>query len=297
MTTRPNVILLSGDKMLGADCQEAMDAGGSSGGGPTLWSAAQSGPDLVLMTSCTEVTRHGSQISAKDCVNGTLMPRPRLPASEVNYTTLSNVFHDSGRRFPLDRNVGKIPFDTDITIYNKTKVQSTWSTALGFVFIAAPLPQLLINTEACVNTLQYECTEFYLDHRRDGRNYSRRDRFPCYYTPRHGDFVTTRQESRKSPTTDDANARPIHVLPLSLMISSFRFSLARTRHVFLICFSVPACLWILSCSCLFACSKTLRVEDNGQMRIRCRKRLSTKTDVSAFTHSSRRKRTSAVKTA
>ena len=54
------------------------------------------------------------------------------------------------------------------------------------------LPQLLINTEACVNTLQYECTQFYLDHRRDGRNYSARDRYPCYYTPRHGDFVTTR---------------------------------------------------------------------------------------------------------
>ena len=54
------------------------------------------------------------------------------------------------------------------------------------------LLQLLINTEACVNTLQSECTEFYLDHRRDGRNYSARDRFPCYYTPRHGRFVTTR---------------------------------------------------------------------------------------------------------
>ena len=43
-----------------------------------------------------------------------------------------------------------------------------------------------------MNTLQYECTQFYLDHRRDGRNYSANDRFPCYYTPDHGRFVTTR---------------------------------------------------------------------------------------------------------
>ena len=57
-------------------------------------------------------------------------------------------------------------------------------------------PQLLINVDACVNTLRYECTQFYLDHRRDGRNYSANDRFPCHYTPDHGRFVTTRYVPR-----------------------------------------------------------------------------------------------------
>ena len=52
--------------------------------------------------------------------------------------------------------------------------------------------QILVNTEGCVNTLQGECTTFYLDHRRDGRNQSSKDRFPCYYTPHHDEFVTTR---------------------------------------------------------------------------------------------------------
>ena len=56
--------------------------------------------------------------------------------------------------------------------------------------------QLLINVDACVNTLRFECTQFYLDHRRDGRNYSANDRFPCYYTPDHGRFVTTRFVNR-----------------------------------------------------------------------------------------------------
>eukprot|EP00095_Tigriopus_kingsejongensis_P002662 maker-scaffold1023_size69924-snap-gene-0.13 protein:Tk02662 transcript:maker-scaffold1023_size69924-snap-gene-0.13-mRNA-1 annotation:"hypothetical protein DAPPUDRAFT_98072" len=102
---------------------------------------------------------------------------------------------------------------------------------------------LLINTEACINTLQEECTEFYLDHRRDGRNYSAQDRFPCFYTPKHDRFATT------------------------------RFSLHQTRYIFLISFAVPASLWVLSCSCLFGCAKMLRVEENGEMRVRCRREL------------------------
>ena len=43
-----------------------------------------------------------------------------------------------------------------------------------------------------MNTLSEECTTFYLDHQRDGRNHSARDRFPCYYSPNHENFVTTR---------------------------------------------------------------------------------------------------------
>ena len=53
----------------------------------------------------------------------------------------------------------------------------------------------------------------------------------------------------------------------------YRFSVEETKHLLVLCFSIPASLWIFSCSCLFGCSKTLRVEENGQMRIKCRKRL------------------------
>ena len=53
----------------------------------------------------------------------------------------------------------------------------------------------------------------------------------------------------------------------------YRFSVEETKHLLVLCFAIPASLWIFSCSCLFGCSKTLRVEDTGQMRIRCRKRL------------------------
>lgn len=52
-----------------------------------------------------------------------------------------------------------------------------------------------------------------------------------------------------------------------------RFSLEDTKYLLVLCFSIPASLWIFSCSCLFGCSKTLRVEDSGQMRVRCRRQV------------------------
>ena len=55
-------------------------------------------------------------------------------------------------------------------------------------------------------------------------------------------------------------------------LKSSRFSIEHTKSVFLLSFSIPAGLWIFSCSCLFGCSKMLRIEESGQMRIRCRKR-------------------------
>ena len=53
----------------------------------------------------------------------------------------------------------------------------------------------------------------------------------------------------------------------------YRFSLEDTKYLLVLCFSIPASLWIFSCSCLFGCSKTLRVEESGQMRIRCRRQV------------------------
>ncbi|TRY69959.1 hypothetical protein TCAL_04884 [Tigriopus californicus] len=230
---KQNVILLSGDRMLSANCDIAIKAATSiTSDKETIWRDVQNDRNAILMASCTsvklrqEVESGSSVIEAGDCVNGTLMPRQILPGPKANYTSIHDIFGNLGHKFKLDQH-GKghqlIPFDSDIIIYNKTK--------------------LLINTEACINTLQEECTEFYLDHRRDGRNYSARDRFPCFYTPNHERFVTT------------------------------RFSINQTRYIFLISFAVPASLWVLSCSCLFGCSKMLRVEENGEMRVRCRKEL------------------------
>ena len=60
---------------------------------------------------------------------------------------------------------------------------------------------------------------------------------------------------------------------LNLNFWFHRFSLEDTKYLLVLCFSIPASLWIFSCSCLFGCSKTLRVEESGQMRIRCRRQV------------------------
>ena len=62
-------------------------------------------------------------------------------------------------------------------------------------------------------------------HRTDGRNYSSRSTYPCYYNPDNPNFVTV------------------------------RFDLGLTKKWFLIFFSVPAALWIISCSCLVTSNK------------------------------------------
>ena len=59
---------------------------------------------------------------ARDCVNGTLMPRKHLPSLGANYTLIHHLFQKYGLQNKLDVDVEKIPYETDITIYNRTKV-------------------------------------------------------------------------------------------------------------------------------------------------------------------------------
>ena len=61
---------------------------------------------------------------ARDCVNGTLMPRKHLPSIAANYTLIHQIFQHHGITNKLDTNEDKIPYETDITIYNKTKVKT-----------------------------------------------------------------------------------------------------------------------------------------------------------------------------
>ena len=137
-----------------------------------------------------------------DCINGTTLPSTLLPAT-TNFTHLLSVFYVSlttsvppitplqaeGPRHKLDLPDKKtglprgthIPFDTDIKIFNRSKLH--------------------INHQGCVNTLQYECQEFYRLHGQDSRNQSSPSRFPCYYSPDNTHFVVR----RSSPATSCFN--------------------------------------------------------------------------------------------
>ena len=89
------------------------------------------------MASCTEISipeleasSSGNQspvpiqIIAKDCINGTLMPKTKFTSpAKTNYTEVNRIFQEEGHRYRLDDDIKKIPYDTDIIIYPKTKVK------------------------------------------------------------------------------------------------------------------------------------------------------------------------------
>ena len=51
------------------------------------------------------------------------MPRKHLPNTAANYTLIHQIFLRHGMANKLDVDIEKIPYETDITIYNKTKVK------------------------------------------------------------------------------------------------------------------------------------------------------------------------------
>lgn len=93
---------------------------------------------------------------------------------------------------------------------------------------------LNVNHEGCVNTLQFECTEFYLVHGQDTRNGSSPARFPCFYSPHNPAFVVR------------------------------RYDLVTTKTIFLMFFTIPSGCFITSCLVLFACSQLVGVRRSGR---------------------------------
>ncbi|XP_019868511.1 uncharacterized protein LOC109597303 [Aethina tumida] len=96
--------------------------------------------------------------------------------------------------------------------------------------------KLLINLEGCVNTLRDECKDFLKYYGKDGTDHNARARFPCYFS------------------SDD----PAVVVA--------RFDLATTTKQFLFASVVPSVLFVISCSTLILCQKTVVVGDDAKMR-------------------------------
>ena len=96
---------------------------------------------------------------------------------------------------------------------------------------------LNINHEGCVNTLQFECSEFYSVHGQDSRNQSAPSRFPCYYSPHNQAFVVR------------------------------RYDLGYTKTTFLMFFTIPSGCFLTSCLMLFVCSQVVGVRRTGVMAI------------------------------
>ena len=79
-------------------------------------------PEMESSSSWNQITVP-IQIIAKDCINGTLMPKRKFTSpAKTNYTEVNRIFQEEGHRYKLDDDIKKIPYDTDIIIYPKTKV-------------------------------------------------------------------------------------------------------------------------------------------------------------------------------
>ena len=137
-----------------------------------------------------------------DCVNGTWMDS-NFNGGFTNYSNLMKIYGQL-REDPAYR-ADVVAYEQDITIYNKTKLK--------------------INIEGCVNTLSEECTAFYNVYGRDGRNYTARAIYQCYYDPENPDFVVI-------------NFNPDKTLMLLVLFAS-----------------IPGGIMVLSCTYMCGCSR------------------------------------------
>ncbi|KAK7062953.1 hypothetical protein SK128_018661 [Halocaridina rubra] len=97
--------------------------------------------------------------------------------------------------------------------------------------------QLRINPDGCVNTLRKECTEFFETHAHDGFDGMTQDRFQCYYTDQMNEYVIG------------------------------KFNPELTQVLLLLCSILPGCLFVFACTCLFICSKSVGVDDEGHLKL------------------------------
>ncbi|XP_064114278.1 uncharacterized protein LOC135220759 isoform X2 [Macrobrachium nipponense] len=97
--------------------------------------------------------------------------------------------------------------------------------------------QLRINPDGCVNTLRKECKAFFDTHAHDGYDGMTPDRFPCYFTDQMNEYV----------------------------IGKFNPSL--THLMMLLASLLPGCLFVFACTCLFICSKSVGVDDEGHLKL------------------------------
>jgi len=171
----------------------------------------------TLFVACSNVTFDiDGEIITDDCVNGTWMDS-NFNGGKTNYSFLMDQY--SELRDDPGYQARDIKNEQEITIYNNTKLK--------------------INIEGCSNELKERCKEFYKKYGRDGRNYTARAIYPCYYNPEDPDFVV------------------------------INFDQESTLEILILFSAIPGGILILSCCYMCGCSKFVQVTDDGHMRLKC----------------------------
>ncbi len=206
-----NSIIMIGERIILADCSARSTADESR-------INSKIRDHNILFVACSNVTidHDGKSMITRDCVNGTWFPE-KFNGGKTNFSDLMGKY--GAMREDPDFRASEISYERDIVIFNQTKLK--------------------INIEGCVNTLAEECKAFYKDYGRDGRNYTARAVYPCYYDPEEPDFVVI-------------NFNPEKTLMLLIFFAA-----------------IPGGIFCFSCLYMCGCSRFINVADDGHMRLRC----------------------------
>ena len=207
-----NTVIFSQERLITKKCSKVFVSNGTDQMKSLSTNSRWLGMKDVLMMFCTYITPTETGFELDDCFNGTLGDYNVLKGMKDYVKIVDYHYKVSQTREWL-----LVP-EEDLQIANDTK--------------------LYINSEKCVNTLQKECTQFYKDHTHDEKDGRTRDRFPCFQTKMHNDFVTAQYNPEQT-------------------------------HLYLVLAStVPAGLFVFSCGCLFFCSKVVQPDDQGHFVLR-----------------------------
>lgn len=210
-TEHTNSVIFSGERLIMAECSARSTAEQSR-----LNSDKPNQNTLFVACSNVTIDHEAKSMITRDCVNGTWVP-DSFNGGQTNY---SYMMKEYGRmREDPDFRAEEVSYELDITIYNETKLK--------------------INIEGCVNTLSEECKQFYDVYGRDGRNYTARAVYPCYFDPENSDFVVI-------------NFNPEKTLMLLIFFAA-----------------IPGGIMTFSCCYMCGCSRFIFVGDDGHMRLRC----------------------------
>ncbi|XP_013106045.1 uncharacterized protein LOC106086067 [Stomoxys calcitrans] len=180
-TSGRNVVLMEDNSIITGECESAVafnEARGNEPGvriSPTEFWTKEDG---ILLANCALVVDDNKSdiITAKDCLNGTVLPPGTLPPSFMNFTEFWKMYAESN--VPVDPDQRFVPSQHNLTIYKSKK--------------------LFINLEGCVNTLKNECKDFHARHGNDGDNNTAMSRYQCYYNKNPNvEFVTSRYDLNK----------------------------------------------------------------------------------------------------
>ncbi|XP_018009155.1 uncharacterized protein LOC108666745 [Hyalella azteca] len=211
-----NSMIFSKERIITRKCKKVTASNGTDviqnlGKNPSWQSASE-----VLMLFCTYITPTENGYLMDDCFNATLGEMRRIrDMRDFRDLIKYHIATGETRGWLIDP-------EEALQVVNDTKLR--------------------INSEACTNTLSKKCTHFFKNHRHDERDGRTRDRFPCFYTKSHNDFVMA------------------------------VFNPEETKMYLLLATCVPAFLFILSCGFLYLCSKLVNPDDDGHLVLKTLKK-------------------------